>query len=262
MIKVIVCGACGRMGQRIIDLMLKDKEIRLVGALESKNHSMIGKDIIVQEVKLKISDDLHNIINNADVIIDFTNPEATIEHLEIARKSKKCAVVGTTGLSDKQLSALQKISENISCVFAPNMSMGVNLLFKLVEESAKALGNYDIEIVEAHHNLKKDAPSGTAEKIAQIITKVLDRDITKAAVYGRQGIIGPRKKEEIGIHSIRAGDIVGEHTVIFAGGGERIELIHRAHSRDAFAEGAIRAAKWILSKPKGLYDMQDVLGLK
>lgn len=262
MVKVIVAGACGKMGQRIISLSLTDKDIELIGALEARNHPMVNKELAIQNLKLTVTDNLASIIDKAEVVIDFTNPEATLEHLEIIAKAKKCAVVGTTGLDDKQLSKLEQISKNIACVFTPNMSMGVNLLFKLVEESAKTLNNYDVEIVEAHHNLKKDAPSGTAVKIAQIIAKVLGRDLEKAGLYGRHGLTGTRGKGEIGIHAVRAGDIVGEHTVIFAGTGERLELIHRTHSRDTFAQGAITSAKWILGKPKGLYDMQDVLGLK
>lgn len=262
MVKVIVAGAYGKMGQRIINLGLSDKDIELVGVLEAKGHPLVSKDLVVDNFKLKVTDDLAGIIDQAEVVIDFTNPQATLEHLEIIAKAKKYAVIGTTGLNDKQLAKLKELSQNIACVFAPNMSMGVNLLFKLAEESAKVLGNYDIEIVEAHHNQKKDAPSGTAVKIAQIIAKILGRDLEKSGVYGRQGITGARKKEEIGIHAVRAGDIVGEHTVIFAGTGERIELIHRAHSRDTFAQGAITAAKWVVGRPKGLYDMQDVLGLR
>lgn len=260
MVKIIVCGACGRMGQRIINAILKDRDIKLIGVLEAEGHPMIGKNPHVGD--LKITDDLKSIIDNADVIIDFTNPEATIRHLGVVKEYEKCAVVGTTGLNDKQVAQLRKISENIACVFAPNMSMGVNLLFKLVAESAKVLGDYDVEIVEAHHNLKKDAPSGTAKKIAQVISDVLEIDLDKNGVYGRHGMVGARKKKEIGIHAVRAGDIVGEHTVTFASTGERLELTHRAHSRDTFAHGAVRAAKWVVGKSKGLYDMQDVLGLK
>ena len=260
MIKTIVCGACGRMGQMIINAVLKDKDTQLVGILELGGHPMVGKDLGVGD--LKVTDDLKSIIDDADVVIDFTNPEATIKHLEIVKEYGKRAVVGTTGLDDKQVSQLHKISEDIACVFAPNMSVGVNLLFKLVAQSAKALGDYDVEIVEAHHNLKKDAPSGTAKKIARIIADVLGRDLDKDGVYGRHGMVGARKKQEIGIHAVRAGDIVGEHTVTFASVGERLELVHRAHSRDTFAQGAVRAAKWVAGKPKGLYDMQDVLGLK
>jgi 4-hydroxy-tetrahydrodipicolinate reductase len=262
MIKVIVAGAGGKMGQLIINLALNDKSIELVGALEAKGHPMIDKDIVIDNFKLKVTDDLTGIINKADVVIDFTNPAATLGHLEIIARAKKRAIIGATGLNDKEVASLRQITKDIACVFSPNMSIGVNLLFKLAEETARVLGNYDVEIVEAHHNLKKDAPSGTAAMIARIIAKTMGRDLEKDGVYGRQGIIGARKKNEIGIHSVRAGDIVGDHTVIFAGTGERLELVHRAHSRETFAQGALTAAKWIIDQPKGLYDMQDVLGLR
>ncbi len=259
MIKLTVCGAAGRMGNRIIALASVDKEFKLVGAVESPDHNSLGK--IVGD-NITITSDFEHVVKNSDVIIDFTSPTATIEHINIAKKNNKPIVIGTTGLNNEQTDILKSVSKTIPVVFAPNMSIGVNLLFKLVREVSQKLSDYDIEIIESHHNQKKDSPSGTANKFAEIIAETLNRNLTKTAVYGRKGIVGARKKEEIGISSIRAGDIVGEHTIVFAGIGERIELIHRAHSRDAFVSGALYAAKWIVNKPAGIYDMQDVLGLK
>ncbi len=256
MIKVIVCGASGRMGARIVNLVGKDSELELVGAIETKGHPDVGKAI---SSKVKIDDDLNKIIGMGDVVIDFTSPQATLSHVENVRKQRKSMVIGTTGLSDRDMKSINKASGEISILISPNMSVGVNLLFELVEEVASRLEGYDIEIVEAHHNQKKDSPSGTAKKIAEIIAGAQKLDLGKAGIYGRKGLTGPRKRDEIGIHAVRAGDIVGDHTVLFAGGSERIELIHRANSRDAFALGAIKAAKWIAGKPSGLYSMKDVL---
>jgi 4-hydroxy-tetrahydrodipicolinate reductase len=175
----------------------------------------------------------------------------------------KAVVVGTTGFSEEQKKDIAEYGSRTRCLVAPNMSMGVNLLFSLAGSVARALGDgYDVEIVEAHHKMKKDAPSGTAKKLAEIISEALDRDLQSVGVYGRQGIVGERKPSEIGVLAVRGGDIVGEHTVMFVTGGERIELIHRAHSRDAFAKGAVQAALWLVSQPNGVYDMQDMLGLK
>lgn len=236
MLKITVCGANGKMGKMIINKVLADSELELVGAVESKGNSCIDQVIY----KVKITDNLENVVRNTDVVIDFTNPEATKEHLEIIQKYKKSIVIGTTGISEEGVEKIKEVSNTCSIVFSPNMSVGVNLLFKLVGEVAKVLPNYDVEIIETHHNQKKDAPSGTALKLAEII--------------------GAHKKE-IGIHSVRAGDIVGEHTVIFATNGERLEFVHRAHSRETFAVGAVKAAKWIFGKKLGLYTMHNVLGL-
>ncbi len=257
MVNIIICGAAGKMGDRILNIVLQDKELNLAGAVESRKHPMLGKKI----GPVTITDDLDSIIKSTDVIIDFTCPVATIEHLKAAAYAGKAMVIGTTGFDHAQLISLKKIASQIPCVFSPNMSIGINVLFKIVHEVAGILSDYDIEIIEAHHNQKKDAPSGTAAKIAEIIAAVLGRDIDKVGVAGRKGMVGKRKKEEIGIHAVRAGDIVGEHTIIYAGHGERIELIHRAHSRDTFARGAVKAARWVVSKPKGLYSMHDVLGI-
>jgi len=252
MLKISVCGAAGRMGRMIIERVVSDGETELAGAVEAKGSPAVGQ----RAGNAVITDDCGAAVKISDVVIDFTSPQATLQHLESCMKEKKGIVIGTTGLSEKDIEKIKDAAKAIPVVFAPNMSVGVNLLFKLVSEIAAAVPNYDVEIVEAHHNQKKDAPSGTALKIADIISK----ELGLPQVYGRHGITGPRKKE-IGIHAVRAGDIVGEHTVIFAGPGERIELIHRAHSRDNFAVGAVMAAKWLAGKKPGLYSMKDVLGL-
>ncbi|MFH0947676.1 MAG: 4-hydroxy-tetrahydrodipicolinate reductase [Elusimicrobiota bacterium] len=252
MVKVIVCGAAGKMGRMIISKILSNKELILSGAIEFNGHSSVGETID----KIKITDNFEAAVKFCDVVIDFTNMDATLEHLEFSQLYKKAMVIGTTGISESGIKKIKDTSKNIPIVFSPNMSIGVNLLFKLVEEIAVAVPDYDIEIIEAHHNQKKDAPSGTALKLAEIISSKLNLK----HIFGRYGNVGARKKE-IGIHAVRAGDIVGDHTVIFADNGERIELIHRAHSRDTFAAGAVRAAKWIFGKNPGLYTMCDVLGL-
>ncbi|MBN1621543.1 MAG: 4-hydroxy-tetrahydrodipicolinate reductase [Endomicrobiales bacterium] len=255
-IKIIVCGACGKMGTRIIDLAGKDAELQFVGGIERKGHPCI------EESDSGISSNLSDIIANANVVVDFTNPETSMHHLDIAIKNKRAIVIGTTGFDVDQIKKIKEAGRKIPVVFSPNMSIGINLLFKLVEDVAKIIPDYDIEIVELHHNQKKDAPSGTAAKLYQILAKALGRNVDKAGVYGRHGIVGVRKKDEIGVLAVRAGDIVGEHTIYFAGRGERIELTHRAHSRDTLAAGALVAAKWIIKKKKGLFSMQDVLGIK
>jgi 4-hydroxy-tetrahydrodipicolinate reductase len=259
MVNVIVCGACGRMGKRIIDVLSQDGDIELVGAIEAKGHEGLGNEVAP---KVKVTDNLEKIIDTAEVVIDFTNPQASLKNLEVASRFKKAMVIGTTGHTEQEKKLVAERARTIPLLMAPNMSLGVNLLFKVVDGVAKVLKGYDVEIVEAHHNRKKDAPSGTAAKLEETIAQALNFNLKEAGVYGRKGIVGPRKPKEIGVHSVRAGDIVGEHTVIFAGTGERLELTHRAHSRDCFARGAVEATKWIVKQSPGLYDMQDFLGLK
>lgn len=259
MIRLIICGVCGKMGQRILNLAIKDKDIEIVAGIEKKGHP--ETDSIIQGTDCRVENNLDKVINKCDVVIDFTSPESTLIFSESISKSKKPVVIGATGFKPDEMETLKKILVPVPAIISPNMSMGVNLLFKLVKEAAKALPKFDIEIVEAHHNQKKDAPSGTANKLAEIVCKELNRDLSKVGVYGREGIVGARTPDEIGIFSVRAGDIVGEHTVFFASTGERIELTHRAYSRDTFATGAIRAAKWIVTQKPGLYSMEDVLGL-
>ena len=267
MVRAIVSGAAGRMGGRIIHMIEAAEGITLAAALEQADNPQVGKDVGevvgLPRKGVLVSGSLAEVLPQGDVLIEFTHPEATLEHLREVAAAGKAMVIGTTGFSPQQVEELKGLARKTRVVFAPNMSVGVNLMFKAVENIAQVLTEgYDVEILEAHHRLKKDAPSGTALKLAQVIAQALGRDLEKVGVYGRHGITGERTKDEIGIMTVRAGDIVGEHTVIFGGTGERLEVIHRAHNRDNFARGAVRAAQWIVTQPPGLYDMQDVLGLK
>ena len=255
------------MGGRIIAALEGQEGIALSGAFEQKGHRTVGLDAGeaagTGKKGLPIEGSLESIVDSGDVIIDFTDPEATLAHVEIAAANEKAMVIGTTGMDGAQKEALEKAARKIPIVFAPNTSVGVNLLFKVLADVAPILAEgYDIEIVETHHRYKKDAPSGTARKMAEVVASALDRDLDDVAVYGRSGMVGERKKNEIGIFSMRGGDVVGEHTVTFAGLGDRVEFTHRAHSRDTFARGAVRAARWVCGRVPGLYDMMDVLGLK
>ena len=264
-VKAIVVGAGGKMGGRIIHLIKETPSMKLVRAVERPDHPSIGMDIgdvvglgrmgVLLEGSLKKGE--------GDVLINFSSPQATIESLEFAKESGLAIVIGTTGLNSDQMNRVKEFSKSVRCVFAPNMSVGMNVMFQVVQEVARVLGSeYDIEILEAHHRLKKDSPSGTAVKLGELISSSIGRDFGKVGVYGRKGMVGERTKEEIGMQVIRAGDIVGEHTVLFGGMGERLEITHRAHSRDNFARGTVRAALWVVNQPNGLYDMQDVLGLR
>jgi len=257
----------GRMGSRITALSREYELLKLTGAFEKKGHKDIGKDIGVLagigETGVLVEDGIEKAIARADVVIDFTHTSSTLEHLGAASSMGKAMVIGTTGFTKDQFGMIAGLAKNIPCVMASNMSLGVNLLLKILQDVARVLGDdYDIEIVEAHHRMKKDAPSGTAMKMAQVIANAVNRDLEDVAVYARKGMLGERTKKEIGIQTIRGGDIVGERTVLFAGLGERIEITHKASSRDTFARGALKAALWLASRPAGLYDMQDVLGLK
>ncbi|MDE2058325.1 MAG: 4-hydroxy-tetrahydrodipicolinate reductase [candidate division NC10 bacterium] len=267
MIRTVVCGVAGRMGGRIIAMIHEADDFTLAGAIEQPSSPSIGRDAGevagIGTLGVPVIGDLGAVVGEGQVMIDFTTPQATMTHLAIAALAKVPVVVGTTGFSTADLTRIKELGSAVPCVLSPNMSIGVNLLFKVLTEVASTLGEgYDVEIVETHHRLKKDAPSGTALKMAQVIAGALGRDLGKVGVYGRKGMVGARSKEEIAIHALRAGDVVGEHTVIFDGMGERIEVTHRAHSRDNFARGALRAARWIIGRPPGLYDMQDVLGLR
>jgi 4-hydroxy-tetrahydrodipicolinate reductase len=267
MVKAVVTGGAGRMGGRIISLISGTDGIEIVGAVERKGHPLVGKDVGeylgLGATGVVLEDDLAKCAKNGDVVIDFTHRDAVMDTIRIAAENDLAIVAGTTGLTAEETAEIRDMVQKTRCVLAPNMSVGVNVMFKVLENVAAILGDqYDVEIVEAHHNLKKDAPSGTAIKMAQVIADSLGRDLEDVGIYGRKGMIGERPKKEIGIQTVRAGDIVGEHTVIFGGVGERLEFIHRAHSRDNFAKGAIRAAMWIVDQENGLYDMQDVLGLK
>ncbi|MDA8422661.1 MAG: 4-hydroxy-tetrahydrodipicolinate reductase [Nitrospiraceae bacterium] len=267
MIKAVVTGAAGRMGSRIINVLSASEGIALGGAVERKGHSLVGQDAGgpagVAALGIKITDDLSSALKSGDVLIDFTFPEASLEHLKACAELGRPAVIGSTGFTKEQLARAADYVRAIPCVLSPNMSVGVNVCFKALADIAKILGSdFDVEIVESHHRMKKDAPSGTAVRMGEVVARALGRDYRQVANYHREGITGERTKEEIGMQTIRGGDIVGEHTVYFIGMGERIELTHRAHTRDMFARGAVRAAKWVVGRKPGLYDMQDVLGLK
>lgn len=253
------------MGQRLIHMIQSNREITLTGAFEHPDHPNVGDDAghIAGESGIKITASLEEIVDQGDVVIDFTSPQSTLSNIRVAAARNVAMVIGTTGIEGDILAEIQELSQEIPCVMAPNMSVGVNVMFKIIREMAEILGkDYDIEILEAHHRLKKDAPSGTALGLAKIAASARGQDLQKVGVYGRKGLIGERSDEEIGIQVWRAGDITGEHTVMFGGIGERLELTHRAHNRDNFAKGAVKAALWVINQPKGLYDMQDVLGLR
>lgn len=267
MIKAIVAGAAGRMGRRIIHMIHQNQDIQLSAAFERPGHPAVNEDAGtvagLGELDIRIAGSLGDVIDQGEVLIDFTTPEATLENLSMAASQGLAMVIGTTGIAGDMLEELKRLAGQVRCVMAPNMSVGVNVMFRIAGEMARILGNdYDMEILEVHHRLKKDAPSGTATRLAQILAQAVGRDLEKVGVYERKGIVGERTDEEIGVQALRAGDITGEHTVLFAGTGERLELIHRAHNRDNFARGAVRAALWVIKQPEGLYDMQDVLGLR
>jgi len=249
MINVIVCGGCGKMGSTVAQLVRQNENMKLAGIIESPSHPKKGKDwgivMGLGETGIIIKDNLEEIIQNTDQVVEFTNPQVSLKHLEIVSKYKKAMIMGTTGFSSEEIKEINKLAQGIPFLLSPNMSLGVNLLFKLAAETAAALSDdYDIEIVEAHHRFKKDAPSGTAKKLAQEIAKAKGVSLDKVA---------------IGIHSIRSGDITGEHTVMFTALGERLELTHKAHNRDTFAYGTIQAIKFMEGKSAGFYEMKDVL---
>lgn len=260
-IKVGISGAGGRMGRRLMDLTCADSELELSAAIEMAGSPLVGKAIADLEPAAKATTAvMTELKGKVDVVIDFSVPEATIGLLEQIARKEAALVIGTTGFNEEQAARIKKASMLIPIVWAPNMSLGVNLLFKLAGEVAKILGTpYDIEIVEAHHNKKADAPSGTALGLAKSICEATGRDMEKDLVHGRSGRPGPRTHKEIGMHAVRMGSVVGDHSVYFCSEFERIELAHHAQNRDVFAAGALRAAKWVVGKKPGLYDMQDVL---
>ncbi|MCB4203882.1 4-hydroxy-tetrahydrodipicolinate reductase [Deferribacterales bacterium Es71-Z0220] len=266
MVNIGVIGAAGRMGRRIIALSGEDANTNITAAYEYSKSEFLGQDsgtlAGIGETGIKIESDIENAKNKCDVLIDFTGAKPTMSNLEKYRVANIPLVIGSTGFEPDEIERIKELGKQLPVVFAPNMSLGVNLTFKILEMVSKAIGDiYDIEIIESHHRLKKDAPSGTAMKMAEVIANTLKRDLDKDAVYCRRGLIGERTDKEIGIQTIRAGDIVGEHTVMFCGQGERIEITHKAHTRDTFAKGAITAAKWLKGKSPALYSMFDVLGL-
>ena len=266
MIKVVVTGAAGRMGGRIISLVNEAAGLEVAGAVEMAGHAKLGADAGYVAgcgvLGVAITDSLEQALANADVLIDFTFPEVTLANLKVCAALGKKLVVGSTGFTPAQRAELDSYADRVPVVFAPNMSVGVNVCFKILKEIAQTLGDgFDVEIVELHHNKKKDSPSGTAVRMGEIVADALGRDYNQVANFHREGMCGERSHEEIGMQTVRGGDIVGEHTVYFVGMGERIELTHRAMSRDMFARGALRAAAWLGDKQPGVYDMQKVLGL-
>lgn len=255
------------MGARLVALAADRPGLRIAAAIEVSGHPSVGRDAGEaagsSRLGVAINADVAAALAASDVVIDFTTPTATAGLVTRATEAKIALVIGTTGLSPDVVGTIRRAATTIPIVYAPNMSLGMNVMFKVVSEMARALGvGYDLEIIEAHHRQKRDAPSGTALKLGEILAEATKRRLDEVAVYARHGEIGPRSPAAIGIQTIRAGDIVGDHTVLFGGLGERLEITHRASSRDTFAYGALRAAQWVAGKPAGLYDMQDVLGLK
>lgn len=268
MIRVGICGVAGRMGQRISHLTLEAENLDLGGGVEVAGHPAIGKDIGdvigVPNLGVQVVASVEALVREVDVVVAFTAPpEPTATAAEIAGRAGVPMVIGTTGLAAEQVEAMTAALKDVACVFAPNFSVGVTVLTQLVTEAARILGgDYDVEIVEAHHRFKTDAPSGTAYALAEAAARGLERDLQAVGVYGRHGDTGARTRDEIGVHAVRAGDIVGEHTVVFGGIGESVMLVHRAQSRDTFASGVIRAIPFAVDADPGMYDMRDVLGLR
>lgn len=266
MTRIAVVGAGGRMGRSLIEAVQQQPGVELAAAVDRPGSAAVGRDagelVGIGTLGISVVDDLEQVTDCFDVLIDFTLPEATVAHAAICRRHGRRMVVGTTGFSPHQREQLEAAAQDIALVVAPNMSVGVNLTLKLLDFAAQVLGDeVDIEIIEAHHRHKVDAPSGTALRMGEVVASALGRDLDECAVYGRHGHTGARERKTIGFETIRAGDIVGEHTVMFAGVGERIEIVHKASSRMTFANGALRAAQWVMGRDAGQYDMQDVLDL-
>jgi 4-hydroxy-tetrahydrodipicolinate reductase len=265
-IKLAVAGSSGRMGRALLEAVLGAPDLTLAATLEQKGNAHIGQvaaELVGASGGVRIGDDVAKAIAGADVFVDFTRPEGTIAHLAACRKQRVNMVIGTTGFGDAQKKEIAAAARDIAIVLSPNFSVGVNVAFRLLDVAARALGKgYDVEIVEAHHRHKVDSPSGTAMRMGEVVAQALGRDLKKHAVYGREGVTGERKDETIGFAAIRGGDLVGDHTVLFIGAGERLEVSHRASSRANFASGALRAARFVAARKSGLYDMADVLGFK
>ena len=266
MLRIAVVGATGRMGLCLIKASVLSDKAEFSVAVSRAESISVGKDAGelagIGHADIAVVGDLAAVVDRFDVLIDFTRPGPSMEYIEICRKAGKKVVVGTTGYSDEQKAIINAAAKDVAIVLAPNMSVGVNLSLKLLEMTAKVMGDYtDIEVIEAHHRYKVDAPSGTALRMGEVVAGALGRDLKDCAIYGREGDTGERDRKTIGFSTIRAGDIVGEHTVMFADEGERVEITHKATSRMTFANGAVRAAAWLKDKDNGLYDMQDVLGL-
>ena len=264
-IRVAIAGSSGRMGKVLLECVAQADDLVLHAALEHGASPLLKQDasVLGGTAGVQVTADAENALQGAHVLIDFTRPEGTLRHLDICRKLGVDMVIGTTGFNAQQKAQLGAAAQEIGIVFAPNMSVGVNLVFKLLETASRVLSNgYDIEIIEAHHRHKVDAPSGTALGMGEVVARTLGRDLSQCAVYGREGVTGERDPSTIGFATVRGGDIVGDHTVLYAGIGERIEITHKASSRATFALGALRAARFLEANKAGLYDMQDVLALK
>ena len=266
MADVVIAGAAGRMGSRLVALLQDEQSLKLVAALEAPGHVALGRDAGevagIARLGLPITSDPEAVLKRDRILIEFSVPEASLSHLRIVARAGGRAVIGTTGFSATQKKEVTELGRQAPILLSPNMSVAVNVAFRVLADIARMLGDdYDVEITEVHHRFKKDAPSGTALRLAEVVAESLGRDLSKTAVYGRQGLPGERTRTEIGMLSLRSGDVVGEHTVSFGALGERLELTHRAHSRDTYARGALRAARFIAGARPGLYSMQDVLGL-
>ncbi|MGD2138709.1 MAG: 4-hydroxy-tetrahydrodipicolinate reductase [Gammaproteobacteria bacterium] len=267
MTRIAISGAAGRMGRSLIEAVHNTSGLDLTVALERPDNTLLGSDAGeltgLGRLGVTLAADIAAVSDEFDVLIDFTRPEPALANLAICRAAGCRMVIGTTGFSEEQKLEIAAAADDIGVVFAPNMSIGVNLCLKLLDVAARVLGDeVDIEIVEAHHRHKVDAPSGTALRMGEVVAAALGRDLASCAVYGREGHTGERDRRTIGFETIRAGDIVGDHTVLFAGAGERVEITHKASSRMTFANGAVRAAGWLMARETGLFDMQDVLGLR
>ncbi|MEX6504234.1 4-hydroxy-tetrahydrodipicolinate reductase [Pseudomonas zhanjiangensis] len=264
--RIAVMGAAGRMGKTLIEAVQQAEGASLGAAIDRPDSTLVGADVGelagVGKLGLQLVGDLQAVVDRFDVLIDFTHPSVTLKNLEVCRRAGRAMVIGTTGFSPKEKQLLADAAKQIPIVFAANFSVGVNLCLKLLDTAARVLGDeVDIEIIEAHHRHKVDAPSGTALRMGEVVAAALGRDLQQVAVYGREGQTGARERETIGFATVRAGDVVGDHTVLFAADGERVEITHKASSRMTFAKGAVRAARWLQGRQPGLYDMQDVLGL-
>ena len=264
MIRVVITGVCGRMGRCITRGIAQQPDMQLVGAIQYPSHPQIGSDAGVVagigDIGVPITGKLSDVLQSADVVIEFSKPKAALEYLQQVVNTDKAIVIGTTGFNPDELATIKTLSSQIRCVMAPNMSLGVNVILQALELIAKALGDdYNIEVIESHHNHKADSPSGTALRLAETVSTTLGRDLDEVGIYGRHGFVGARPKKQIGIHATRGGDIAGDHTVLFATEGEQLSVVHRAHSPEAYAKGAIRAARWVVNAPKGLSDVSEVL---
>ena len=263
---IAIAGASGRMGRTLIEAVLRAGDVKLAAALEQKGNAHLGRDageLAGAPCGVKVSDDVAGALRGCDVLIDFTRPEGTLAHLAECKRQGVRMVIGTTGFSDSERTGIAEAARTVAIAMAPNFSVGVNVMLRLLDVAARSLGKgYDVEIFEAHHRHKVDAPSGTALRMGEVVAQALGRDLRQSAVYGREGVTGERKDDTIGFATVRGGDMVGDHSVMFIGTGERLDVTHRATSRANYATGALRAARFIMDRPNGLYDMADVLGLK